>query len=112
MTGNTPIISVVKLGTAFLFLCIELFIHCYLLDIIQTKVIRKTLISSNAQLISNFVQKESVSFGMYGCNWTPEDLKFQKFLLLSMRMNDANKLKIKITETNVINLKFFSDVFI
>lgn len=68
--------------------------------------------SSNAQLISNFVQKESVAFGMYSCHWTTEDLKFQKLLLLSMRMNNTNKLKIKITEAYVINLKFFSDVLI
>jgi len=38
------------------------------------------------------------------------DLKFKKLLLLSMRMNDANNMMIKVTPRKVINLNFFINV--
>jgi len=47
---------------------------------------------------------------MYSCDWASMDLKFKKLLLLSMRMNDADKLMIKVTPTKIINLEFFVKV--
>jgi hypothetical protein len=47
---------------------------------------------------------------MYSCDWTSMDLKLKKLLLLSMRMNDADKLMIKATPTKIINLEFFVKV--
>jgi len=44
---------------------------------------------------------------MYSSNWTSMDLKFKKSLLLSMRMNDADKLMIKATPTKIVNLELF-----
>lgn len=38
------------------------------------------------------------------------DLKFKKLLLLSMQMNDADKLMIKATPTRIINLELFVKV--
>lgn len=38
------------------------------------------------------------------------DMKFKKLLLLFMRMNYANQIKIKATPSKVINLQFFYNV--
>jgi len=38
------------------------------------------------------------------------DLKFKKLLLLSMQMNDADKLMIKATPTKIVNLELFVKV--
>jgi hypothetical protein len=40
------------------------------------------------------------------------DLKFKKLLLLTMRMNDANNLMIKVSPKKVVNLQMFTNVFI
>lgn len=38
------------------------------------------------------------------------DMKFKKFLLFTMRMNDANQLKIKTSYTKIVNLQLFASV--
>jgi len=40
------------------------------------------------------------------------DMKSKKFILLTMNMNNANKLKIKITNDKILNLELFSSVSI
>ncbi|XP_060842262.1 odorant receptor 2a-like [Rhopalosiphum padi] len=77
----------------FTIVSFQLFLHCYFFGLIYFK-------------------KESVTYGMYSCDWTSMDLKFKKLLLLSMRMNDADKLMIKATPTKIINLEFFVKVMI
>jgi len=49
---------------------------------------------------------------MYCSNWTMMDLKYKKLLLLSMRMNDALNVMIKVTPKKMINLNFFINVSI
>lgn len=58
------------------------------------------------------MQKESVNFGIYSCDWTKMDIKFKKLLLLTMKLNNADKLKIKATPNKVVNLQLFSSVII
>jgi len=59
-----------------------------------------------------FLQMESVHFGMYSCNWTSMNIRSKKMLLLSMQLNNANELKIKITPRKIVNLQFFSSVIL
>jgi len=59
-----------------------------------------------------FVQKEAVNFGLYCCNWTGMDIKFKKLLLMSMKMNNSNQLKLKATPDIYINRPFFATVSI
>ncbi|XP_026814447.1 uncharacterized protein LOC113554692 [Rhopalosiphum maidis] len=90
---SIPILSVIKLITAFVYMIIVLFFLCYLLEHINNKM-------------------ESVHFGMYSCNWTSMNLRSKKMLLLSMQLNSANELMIKITPRKIVNLQFFSSVII
>uniref|UniRef100_A0A2S2PF24 Uncharacterized protein n=1 Tax=Schizaphis graminum TaxID=13262 RepID=A0A2S2PF24_SCHGA len=54
--------------------------------------------------------KESVHSGMYSFNWTSMNLRSRKMLLLSMQLNNANKLMMKITPRNIISLQLFNSV--
>jgi len=38
------------------------------------------------------------------------DIKFKKLLLLAMKLNNANQLKMKATPNKVVNLQLFSSV--
>jgi len=40
------------------------------------------------------------------------DLRFKKLLLLAMKLNNANQLKIKATPNKIVNLQLFSSVII
>ncbi|CAH1716755.1 unnamed protein product [Aphis gossypii] len=94
MSSETiSILSVIKLISAFGYVFIVLFFLCYLIDRINNKM-------------------ESVHFGMYSCNWTAMNLRSKKMLLLSMQLNNANKLMIKITPKKIINLQFYNSVII
>lgn len=64
----------------------------------------------NCLLFYFWIQKASVSYGMYSCDWTSMDLKFKKLLLSSMQLNDADKLMVKATPTKIINLELFVKV--
>ncbi|XP_025204161.1 odorant receptor 67a [Melanaphis sacchari] len=70
---------------------IEVFIFCYLFELINSK-------------------KEDVNFGLYSCNWTGMDIKFKRLLLMSMKMNNTNRLKLKATPDVTINRPFFANV--
>jgi len=47
---------------------------------------------------------------MYCSNWMMMDLKFQKLLLLAMRMNNADHIAIKASPKKIINLQLFANV--
>lgn len=49
---------------------------------------------------------------MHSCNWTMMDLKMKMLLVFAMRMEDANKMMIKITPKKNINLRLFCRVSI
>jgi len=40
------------------------------------------------------------------------DLKFKKLVLLTMRVNDANQIKMKASIKKIVNLELFANVFI
>ncbi|XP_060836193.1 uncharacterized protein LOC132918876 [Rhopalosiphum padi] len=90
---SIPMLTIIKLLTTFGTVIVLLLLLCYLLE-----------------RINNI--KESVHFGMYNCNWTSMNLRSKKMLLLSMQMNNANKLMIKITPRKIIDLQFFNSVII
>ncbi|CAH1710664.1 unnamed protein product [Aphis gossypii] len=92
-TKSLPVLSIIKIIAPFSIVSFQIFLHCYFFGLINFK-------------------KASVSYGMYSCNWTSMDLKFKKLLLLSMQMNDADKLMIKATPTRIINLELFVKVMI
>lgn len=51
-----------------------------------------------------------MNFALYSCNWTSMDLKFKKLVLLAMRMNESNKLNIRLTAKVLVNLELFAVV--
>jgi hypothetical protein len=107
-------LSIIKLLSSFGTIIVHLLLLCYLLERINNNVIYK-LLKTIVELIYRcniFFQIESVHFGMYNCNWTSMNLRSKKILLLSMQMNNANKLMIKITPTKIINLQFFNNVIL
>ncbi|XP_050546718.1 uncharacterized protein LOC126908570 isoform X2 [Daktulosphaira vitifoliae] len=61
-------------------------------------------------LIFTCVMKNKMNFFMYSCNWTEQNLEFQKILLLTMKLNNANNFTMKVTPTKVFNLEMFSRV--
>lgn len=58
------------------------------------------------------VQRDTVNFGIYSCNWINMDLQFKKVLLLAMRLNDANQVVIKSTPRKIVNLQLFASVML
>nr|AQS60751.1 olfactory receptor 37 protein [Acyrthosiphon pisum] len=85
------IFNILKISTAFFVFVIQLYLYCYLFDVLNDK-------------------KESVNFGLYCCDWTKMDLRFKKLLLLATKFNNANTLKIKSTPNKIVNLQLFSSV--
>ncbi|CAI6347606.1 unnamed protein product [Macrosiphum euphorbiae] len=69
----------------------HLFLTCYLYSIVNE-------------------QKESMNFALYNSNWTDMSIKFKKLLLLIMRMNNAENLKMKISMKRMVNMEMFADV--
>jgi len=51
-----------------------------------------------------------MNFALYSSNWTGMSIKFKKLLLFTMRMNDAENLKMKITKNRMVNMEMFVDV--
>eukprot|EP00102_Acyrthosiphon_pisum_P020077 XP_016657287.1 PREDICTED: uncharacterized protein LOC107882832 [Acyrthosiphon pisum] len=56
------------------------------------------------------LKRESMNFALYSSNWTDMSIKFKKLLLLTMRMNDAENLKMKISMKRIVNMEMFADV--
>ncbi|CAI6361037.1 unnamed protein product [Macrosiphum euphorbiae] len=55
-------------------------------------------------------RKEDVNFGLYGCDWTLLDIEIKKLILLAMRINSSNNLKMKVTSTKLIDLPMFASI--
>lgn len=70
----------------------ELFIYTYKLNIII------------------LLQKDSIDFALYDSNWPEMNIKFKKLLLLTIRMIDADKLKLRATMKQIVNLELFTNV--
>jgi len=57
-------------------------------------------------------QKDSMNFALYSSDWTAMSIKYKNMLLFTMRMNDAEKLKLKISLRKIVNLEMFANVCI
>ncbi|XP_022160392.1 uncharacterized protein LOC111026600 [Myzus persicae] len=57
-------------------------------------------------------KKDSIIFALYSSNWTDMDLKSKKMILFNLTLNNANQLKMKYTNTKIVNLEMFSHVSI
>jgi hypothetical protein len=55
-------------------------------------------------------QKESLNFALYSSGWTESSIKCKKILLLAMRLNNAEKLKLQITKKQIVNFELFTSV--
>lgn len=51
-----------------------------------------------------------MKFAMYCSNWTEMNLPFKKLLLYAMRMNSAERLKLKFTDKGIVNFEIFMNV--
>ncbi|XP_050433969.1 uncharacterized protein LOC126841496 isoform X4 [Adelges cooleyi] len=81
-------VQVFKTVSALLIFAFQLFILCYLFGNINEK-------------------KDSIIFALYSSNWPEMDGKCKQLVLLTMQMNNANLVKLRITEKKVVNLEFF-----
>ncbi|KAL5239850.1 hypothetical protein ACI65C_007260, partial [Semiaphis heraclei] len=68
----------------------HLFLTCYLFSIVNE-------------------QKESMNFALYSSDWTDMSVKFKKLLLCTMRMNDAENLKMKISLQRIVDMEMFAN---
>lgn len=59
-----------------------------------------------------FLKKDSMNFSLYSTNWTSMSIENKKLLLFFMRMNNAEKTKIKISTSKIVNLEMFASVCI
>lgn len=51
-----------------------------------------------------------MNFALYSSNWTNMNIKFKKLLLFTMRVNNAENLKMKISINRLVNMEMFADV--
>ncbi|XP_025413656.1 uncharacterized protein LOC112685845 isoform X1 [Sipha flava] len=54
--------------------------------------------------------KESLNFALYSSGWTESSIKCKKILLLAMRLNNAEKLKLQITKKQIVNFELFTSI--
>lgn len=55
-------------------------------------------------------QKENMNFALYSSDWTETSIQCKKVLLLAMRMNNAEKLKLQVTKKQIVNFQLFTSV--
>lgn len=53
-----------------------------------------------------------MNIALYSSDWTAMSIKYKNMLLFAMRMNDAEKLKLKISLRKIVNLEMFASVCI
>ncbi|XP_022160523.1 uncharacterized protein LOC111026702 [Myzus persicae] len=86
-----PVLNIIKLGSSAIYMCLLLFLYCYLFD-------------------SMNIKRQSINSGIYSCDWTKMDVSFKKLLLLTMQMNNANNLVIKASPTKIVDLQLFANI--
>ncbi|CAI6361937.1 unnamed protein product [Macrosiphum euphorbiae] len=82
------VLTLVKSGFSIPFFTFQIYMSCFLFDTLETK-------------------KDSITVGLYSSNWTEMDIKFQKLILLAMRMANAHQNKLQFTRTRIINMEIF-----
>lgn len=53
-----------------------------------------------------------MNFALYSSDWTEASINYKKIILLTMRMNSAEKMKLKISLKRIVNLEMFASVCI
>lgn len=53
-----------------------------------------------------------MNFSLYCSNWTNINIRFKKLILLTMRMNNAEKTTLKVSTKRVVNMEMFASVCI
>lgn len=53
-----------------------------------------------------------MNFALYCSEWTEMSIDYKNLLLLTMKMNDAEKLKLKVSMGKIVNLEMFASVCI
>lgn len=53
-----------------------------------------------------------MNFALYSSDWTKLNIKYKKMILLIMRMNSAEKMKLKVSLKKIVNLEMFASVCI
>lgn len=53
-----------------------------------------------------------MNFALYCSDWTDKSINYRKMILFTKRMNNAEKLKLKISLTKIVNLEMFASVCI
>ncbi|XP_050544530.1 odorant receptor 33b-like [Daktulosphaira vitifoliae] len=91
--NNERVLSInsMKLLNSTLILLITLFIMCYFNSYLENQI-------------------NEVEFAMYSIDWIDKSIKFKKMLLLTMSLNNANRLKMNITPQKTLNLGVFASV--
>lgn len=51
-----------------------------------------------------------MNFALYSSNWTELGMDFKKLICLTMQMNNAEKLVLKISAKKIVNLEMFASV--
>lgn len=80
--------------------------------LIITNNINKDNNVSMKLIIILLFQQDTMNFALYSSNWTAMSINYKKMLLFTMRMNDAEKLKLKISLRKIVNLEMFASVSI
>ncbi|XP_050440820.1 odorant receptor 94a-like [Adelges cooleyi] len=82
-----------KLFSAIPMVLLELFLPCYLFGNINE-------------------YKDSINFALYSSNWTDSNIDVKRLIVLTMAMNNAHQLKIKVTPNKIVNMEIFANVCI
>ncbi|KAE9539565.1 hypothetical protein AGLY_004817 [Aphis glycines] len=83
--------NVIAFSWTLLVVGIQLYMYCSLLQNVNER-------------------RENINFGLYSCDWTRLDIEIKKLILLAMRMNNSNNLKINVTFTKFIDLPMFASI--
>ncbi|XP_050440819.1 odorant receptor 94a-like [Adelges cooleyi] len=54
--------------------------------------------------------KDSINFALYSSNWTDSNIDVKRLIVLTMAMNNAHQLKIKVTPNKIVNMEIFANV--
>ncbi|XP_050057584.1 odorant receptor 46a-like [Aphis gossypii] len=55
-------------------------------------------------------QKDSINFALYSNDWTQSNTQHKHLLLHAMRMNNAENLRLHVTQNRIVNFKMFTSI--
>ncbi|VVC26385.1 Hypothetical protein CINCED_3A020891 [Cinara cedri] len=80
-------------------------------DISRSIMLIQIFISSNSHILIWFIlaKKDSIILALYSSNWTLMNMKSKQLILLMMKMNNANQIKMQFTQFRIVNLEMFTN---